>query len=404
MGTWKTKMTFLRAICVGMFVLGFFFVFLPVFAASTSDLSDQLKEINGKIKAYQDIIDIKRSQGVNLATQIESLEAQAGKLELEIEKNKVELGEVTVMIDEKERIISLQKSALSDLVREYREYRQKSDGETLLAGSRDVPMNIFFKEDDWMTETSDRIRRLMESIRQEKAVLESKRIEADTLREQLGERNAYLESAKESKTVLLAKTVSDQKKYSSLVVSLEEERERIQDEIESLEAGKIEGLDLKDIPSFKKGLLSYPVKDPRVTQGYGATSFARTSGMYKNGFHNGYDFGLSVGSSVLAADDGKVIATGNNGRYAYGRWMAVDHGNGLVTMYGHLSSIKESRGKKVEKGDVIAKSGNTGNSTGPHLHFSVFSAKTFEIVPSTVVLSLKDIPVGATVSPGKYLP
>jgi murein DD-endopeptidase MepM/ murein hydrolase activator NlpD len=99
-----------------------------------------------------------------------------------------------------------------------------------------------------------------------------------------------------------------------------------------------------------------------------------------------------------------VVATGNNGRYAYGRWIAVDHGNGIVTMYGHLSSIVKSKGSIVKKGDTIAKSGNTGNSTGPHVHFTVFSAKSFEVVPSKSVLSVKDIPIGATVNPKNYLP
>ena len=69
-----------------------------------------------------------------------------------------------------------------------------------------------------------------------------------------------------------------------------------------------------------------------------------------------------------------------------------------------MSAYVKSKGDTVKAGDTIAKSGNTGNSTGPHLHFTVFSAKSFETVPSKYVSSLKDIPVGATVNPRNYLP
>lgn len=190
-----------------------------------------------------------------------------------------------------------------------------------------------------------------------------------------------------------------------MVDQLQDEKDAIENEIESFESSKVGELNLKDMPSFKKGLLAYPVSKVVFSQGYGKTSFAKTSKFYgKSAFHNGLDFAMPTGTKILAAADGKVIATGNNGRYAYGRWMAVDHGNGIVTMYGHLSSVSKSKGSSVKEGDTIAKSGNTGNSTGPHLHFTVFSAKSFEIVPSKSVSSVKDIPVGATVNPKNYLP
>jgi murein DD-endopeptidase MepM/ murein hydrolase activator NlpD len=267
------------------------------------------------------------------------------------------------------------------------------------------------QESEWKSETGAKVsevlaslKSLRQSLMTEHAALIEKEKQVNTLRLQLEEQDARLESTKSSKEQLLAKTQSEVQKYDALVDDLEKQREEIEDEIESLEAGKIDALDTKDLPAFSKGTLSYPLKKVTVSQGYGKTSFAKKSGFYKSGFHNGIDFSIPSGTSVLAAADGKVIAIGNNGKYAYGRYIAVDHGNGLVTMYGHLSSVTKRLGDKVKRGDAIAKSGNTGNSTGPHLHFTVFSAKSFDVVASKVVKSLKDIPVGATVNPKVYLP
>ncbi len=82
--------------------------------------------------------------------------------------------------------------------------------------------------------------------------------------------------------------------------------------------------------------------------------------------------------------------------------VAIDHGNGIVTLYGHMSSQSVKKGQSIDTGDKIGLVGQTGYATGPHVHFSVFSAKSFEIVNSKVVSGLT-IPVGATVNPLNYL-
>lgn len=86
--------------------------------------------------------------------------------------------------------------------------------------------------------------------------------------------------------------------------------------------------------------------------------------------HKGLDFGTPVGTSVHAAAAGTVTYAGwNSGGYGY--LVIISHGNGVQTYYGHCSSIIAHVGDKVNAGDVIAKSGNTGRSTGPHLHFEI---------------------------------
>ncbi|KUY21425.1 peptidase M23 [Elizabethkingia miricola] len=100
-----------------------------------------------------------------------------------------------------------------------------------------------------------------------------------------------------------------------------------------------------------------PTQDPEVMQ-----------------FHKGLDIAVPFGSDVRSAAQGTVIFAGQKG--GYGNCVIVSHGNGLATLYGHLSSVLVSPNQQIKVGEVIAKSGNTGRSTGPHLHYEVHKNNT----------------------------
>jgi murein DD-endopeptidase MepM/ murein hydrolase activator NlpD len=111
-----------------------------------------------------------------------------------------------------------------------------------------------------------------------------------------------------------------------------------------------------------------------------------TKGMFTSGFgyrwgalHGGIDLANSIGTPILAASDGVVIAAGPQG--GFGNWVKLRHSDGTVTLYGHLSSWQVDIGQRVWAGDQIAKMGNTGNSTGPHLHFEVLLNGTDRVDP-----------------------
>lgn len=89
----------------------------------------------------------------------------------------------------------------------------------------------------------------------------------------------------------------------------------------------------------------------------------------RNHTHQGLDIAAPYGTPIKAAADGKVTFTGVSG--GYGNLVIVEHGNGVKTYYGHCSSISAYVGQQVKAGDVIAKVGSTGNSTGNHLHFEI---------------------------------
>lgn len=89
----------------------------------------------------------------------------------------------------------------------------------------------------------------------------------------------------------------------------------------------------------------------------------------KKEFHSGIDISCSSGTPILAPADGFVSYTGYN--EGYGRFLEMEHGYGITTIYGHLSKTEVTVGKKVSRGQVIGHTGSSGNTTGPHLHYEV---------------------------------
>ncbi|MFJ6927529.1 M23 family metallopeptidase [Streptomyces nigra] len=90
--------------------------------------------------------------------------------------------------------------------------------------------------------------------------------------------------------------------------------------------------------------------------------------------HSGQDFAVPTGTKVVAAHGGTVVKAGGNGAGdgpAYGNAIVIKHGNGTYSQYAHLSRVEVKIGQVVKTGQEIAKSGNTGNSSGPHLHFEI---------------------------------
>ncbi|WP_435615872.1 M23 family metallopeptidase [Streptomyces coelicoflavus] len=104
-----------------------------------------------------------------------------------------------------------------------------------------------------------------------------------------------------------------------------------------------------------------------------SASFAQNGGMWAHK-HSGQDFAVPAGTNVVATHGGTVVKAGGNGAGdgpAYGNAIVIKHGNGTYSQYAHLSKVNVKIGQVVKTGQSIAKSGNTGNSSGPHLHFEI---------------------------------
>lgn len=118
---------------------------------------------------------------------------------------------------------------------------------------------------------------------------------------------------------------------------------------------------------------NYGVTRGRLSSGYGYRTHP-ISGVKT--FHNGIDIAASTGTGVYAYASGTVIAVSQDN--TLGKYIAIDHGNGLVTRYLHLSKFNVNKGDKVGTGDRIGSVGNTGYSTGSHLHFEVLKNGSYQ--------------------------
>ncbi len=100
-------------------------------------------------------------------------------------------------------------------------------------------------------------------------------------------------------------------------------------------------------------------------------SISSPYGWRKGRMHTGVDLAAQYGSKIFAAESGKVLESGFDA--GYGNYLLIQHSNGLRTRYAHCSQLLVKAGHSVKKGAVVAKVGNTGHSTGPHLHFEVLA-------------------------------
>lgn len=195
-----------------------------------------------------------------------------------------------------------------------------------------------------------------ENIKAEKAEMEAKET-------QLSEQQDELQGKLDETTKLMNEYAADQKALEQLHDAEAKAADEIDAQLEQLIADSDvvpsnEGF-IWPVSTSKK--ISSPVGSRVAPGGFGSTN------------HKGVDIcNVSYTSSVYAVKSGKAILTNTSGwGGGYGNYVVIDHGGGLTTLYAHLSVVKVSQGQTVSQGTVIGVTGNTGASTGPHLHYEV---------------------------------
>ena len=209
-------------------------------------------------------------------------------------------------------------------------------------------------------------------------VLQQQQAEIDRKRQQIADREAELERQKNLYANLQAQTKQEHHLKLTKAQQQQQELAKIQndrhlleqslDELEELSRkmeSQIRDMQSRNHISLGTGRLIWPARG-QITSPFG---YRYHPILRKRKYHSGVDIAVASGTPVLAADAGVIILSAWNGGYGY--CVIIDHGQGISTLYGHNSKLLVRAGATVAKGQLISKSGSTGLSTGPHLHFEV---------------------------------
>ena len=214
-------------------------------------------------------------------------------------------------------------------------------------------------------ETTEYVTACKESLEAEKEVL-------DAAKDAVEEEEATVSELMAEKEEQVSKVSSEISNKQAQINEYEEDINAVNAEIAALEkaiAAEIAALEEANRRQFNGGVFKWPCPAySRISDEYGPR-INPVTGRQQN--HNGIDLAAPYGSSILCAYDGDVVAADYSP--TMGNYVMINHGSGIYTIYMHSSSLLVSKGQTVSKGQVIAKVGSTGRSTGNHLHFSVRS-------------------------------
>lgn len=207
-------------------------------------------------------------------------------------------------------------------------------------------------------------KKMLQQIEADLAVIEEKKAA-------LEEKKATLEALKKEKESSMENLENLKDQKAKFLEAAEENREQAQqlyDEMEAADADiakKIQALQPKGSGKYN-GIFTWPLPGHTSVSSDYVYRLHPTLKVYK--WHTGIDLPAPKGTKIIAAADGKVIFSGWNN--AYGNMVIIDHGDGLSSLYGHMSAITmKTTGQQVRAGDEVGKVGTTGYSTGNHLHF-----------------------------------
>jgi murein DD-endopeptidase MepM/ murein hydrolase activator NlpD len=392
---------------------------LFLFAATEAELRNQISATEARIKAleaeitqYQKALDDVSGKKKTLQGAISELDLSRKKISTDISATEAKITSASLTIEELsgsigviERTILSQRGAIARSIRDINVRDEQHIVEYLLG--EETFSDAMVRTDEYVQfqeALKDHIKNLegnQQDLTEHKSSVETTKKSLDDLKRALASKKQALDVARQEQASLLKQTQNKESEYQKLLTTKQTAHEQFESDLNALEAQLKTVIDPSSIPHVGSGTLKWPFGGDFmnacgsrksalgnvfcITQYFGNTPFSTANPQIYNGAgHNGVDFGAPTGTPLEAALLGTVKGTGNTdevkGCYSYGKWVLIEHGNGLTTLYSHLSRINVSAGQKVSTGEVIGYSGNTGYSTGPHLHFTVFATQGVEII------------------------
>ncbi len=356
-------------------------IFLPAFmqiasAKTTAELEKEVKQAKENKNNAKAQLDSVKKKKASVADEVLSIDAEINRVENQIETTAAAIEQSKINLAIKEEELKIAEENCIEYDEEFKtrarimyESGTSSYLEVLLGASSfgdflsRIEMIREIVEYDKkilaeMKASRDALKAARDALELERANLEAKEVELANMKIELGYRL-------EAKQELLDQLHADEAEYAKAYEIAEADEKKIQKELQEQAAREAKNGTQTKYTGTGKFVWPVPASH-RVTSKYGY----RIHPVYKTKkFHAGIDIGAGYGSDIVAAESGTVTTAAYGS--GYGKYVVISHGSGITTLYAHCSSLLVKVGDKVSRGQVIAKVGSTGVSTGNHLHFEV---------------------------------
>lgn len=408
-----------------------FFLGFPVFfsnAQTARELKDKISQkdsdiasLEKEITAYQSQLEAIGQQKKSLSNAIKELDLTKKKLQVDIAVTQKKIDKTNLTIQGLNSDILNKEGNIQNNIASIKAGIKTTDelesGEILATLISENNFTNIWNEIDSIVAIREKIREDIKKLKQIKSELEDTRqvtIDAKDelviLKSKLGDQQKIVIQNANEKNKLLLQTKNSEANYQALLKDRIAKRDAFEKELRDYEAQLQYILDPSKLP--QKGVLSWPLQNIFITQLFGKT--VDSVRLYASGTHSGVDFRASVGTPVMSMADGTVMGVGDTDLTCYGasfgKFVFIKYNNGLSSTFGHLSLIKVKEGKKVIRGEVVGYSGNTGHTTGPHLHVSLYASEAVKMTskPSAAcdgrIYRLPVAPLNAYLDAMYYLP
>ena len=349
-----------------------------------SNAQQKINDLKEKKEKQQEYISALMSKITLLEDKLDNLEGQRSALQSEIDKVSAKIKKTEAEINKTQKQIDAKQAEFKEI---YDLYCQRL--RAMYMSGNVTTLEIIF-ESGWDmsslltraqmiksiaekdNETLDELNTKMQEITQQRQLLAEKREELSADKEKLDAQKAELQSSIDEISAAKSELDAEAAECNAAIRSMNNQTAEMQELIET-DRDRLDAIEreIQQAANQKPpsnnytpgtGSLGYPTSYRSISAGYPNYS----SGAY----HGGIDFPCPTGTPVYASDSG-YVSLAKNLTYSYGRYIIINHGNGISTLYAHNSQLVVSQGQAVEKGQLIAYSGSTGNATGPHCHFEV---------------------------------
>lgn len=347
---------------------------------------NKMDELQKKQKEYDLLIQEKRSEKASLSNEMALLENKIAKSELDIESAEIdiervnlEIKKVNLEIEEKNKKIENEKEHIENVLKLMYKEDSKSDLEIILLNNS---LTDFINQTKYLKDINNEIGSSLDNLKSLKEDLESrnkellaKKKDLESLKADLEEKKLALVSEQEKKMYILEQTKSSEYQYQKLLKLSKQEQDEAAAEIADLEKtvrNKMAQMSKQNLVADGLGFI-WPVPKNIITSMFHDPDYP-----FRYIFeHPGIDIRAGQGTPLKSSAAGYVARAKNGGKKGYSYIMIV-HGDGLATVYGHVSAIYVNEDEYITQGQIIGKSGGMPGTpgaglltTGPHLHFEI---------------------------------